>query len=89
MSITLKIKKPEAAPAAEAPAAPAPEAANVNPKQEGIFVSSRYANPLAGKNGNVKPEKWTWAAVLSIITVVLFGILVVLQYMDYSVLTYT
>ncbi len=89
---TIKIKKPEAptipiTPAAQAPVA---ESANINPKQEGIFVSSRYANPLEGGNGKaVSTEKWTWAAVLSIITFLLFVSLVVIEYLDYTVLIHS
>ncbi|MGN0845609.1 MAG: hypothetical protein ACI4QT_10385 [Kiritimatiellia bacterium] len=88
---TIKIKKPEAPTVPIAPAVPAPaaESANINPKQEGIFVSSRYANPLEGNGKPVSTEKWTWAAILSILAFLLFVVLVVIEYLDYTVLIHT
>ena len=81
---TLTLKKPDPA----AAAAPAPAAANspVNPQQEGIYVSSRHRNPLED-GGAVKPENWTLAGVLAIVSAVLLATLLAVSYMDWSALS--
>lgn len=91
MAKTLKLKKPEptlaakpvlhlAEPGKEGDAAPAEE------KKEGggIYVSSRHRNPLEGGVAAVKKENWTWAAVLAILTTLLFVALCILEYMEFD-----
>ncbi len=93
MAKTLKLKKPEPTLAAkpvlhpaepgkegEAPAAGAPE----GKKEGGIYASSRHRNPLEGGAVAYKRENWTWAAVLAILTTLLFIALCVLEYMEFD-----
>ena len=50
----------------------------------GIYVSSRHRNPLEGGVVAVKKENWTWAAVLAILTTLLFVALCILEYMEFD-----
>ena len=47
------------------------------------FVSDRHANPLLG-GAQVKRENFGWAAVLAIITTLMFVVLLVMQWMDFN-----
>ena len=49
------------------------------------FVSDRHANPMFG-GAKAKRENFGWAAVLAIITTLIFVVLLVMQYMDYEAL---
>ena len=47
------------------------------------FVSDRHANPMFG-GAQVKRENFGWAAVLAIITTLIFVVLLAMQYLDYD-----
>ena len=84
MPKTLKLKSPEPTISAK-PAAPA--GGNLNESQEGIYVASRHRNPSDGASA-VRPENWTWAAILGIVAAVLVAATLLVEWMDWSFLRF-
>ena len=52
----------------------------------GSITSDRHANPLLA--APTKKENFGWAAVLSIFSVVLFLVLLAMQWMEYDIIRY-
>ena len=54
--------------------------------KQAVFMSSRHQNPGA-LVGNVKSENFTWAAILGIFALLLVVAAVLLEWLDWSVIS--
>ena len=51
------------------------------------IMSDRHASPIL-TSAPVKSENFGWAAILSVISAILFAVLLVMQWMEYSQIWY-
>ena len=58
-----------------------------NENKPAVFMSSRHQNPGALTGGAVKSENFTWAAILGIIALLLVIAAVLLEWLDWSVIS--
>ncbi len=54
--------------------------------KQNVYMSSRHQNPGALVNAT-RPENFTWAAILGALALVLVAAAIVLEYMDFSVIS--